>query len=86
MASRGTVPSKIRDLYTDAALTGGTLKGTKHFKNAVRKYQEVQNKYGKGQNYHLTGHSLGGMTTVASSQIPPFHLLKHGVEPTRFNP
>ncbi|CAM9273486.1 unnamed protein product [Ectocarpus sp. 12 AP-2014] len=65
MANRGTVPSKLCDLYTDAALTVGTFKGTKHYKNAVRKYQEVQNKYGKGQNYHLTGHSLGGMTTVA---------------------
>ncbi|CAM9954763.1 unnamed protein product [Ectocarpus fasciculatus] len=62
MANRGTVPSKLRDLYSDAALTVGGFKGTSHYKNAVKKYQEVQRKYGDGQSYHLTGHSLGAYT------------------------
>lgn len=65
MGNRGTVPTELRDLYTDAALTIGQFRKTRHYKNAVKKYQEVQDKYGDNKTYHLSGHSLGSHTTYA---------------------
>lgn len=65
MGNRGTVPTELRDLYTDAALTIGQFRKTSHYKNAVKKYQAVQAKYGRKNSYHLSGHSLGSHTAYA---------------------
>ena len=60
---RGTVPSKGRDLLTDVNLTLGRFNKTEHSRNAIAKQKEVYNKYGDKHSYHLTGHSLGAMTS-----------------------
>ncbi|AXH74329.1 MAG: triacylglycerol lipase [Cressdnaviricota sp.] len=71
MGSRGTNPKELRDLYSDAALTIGQFKGTKHYKTSVKKYQQVQDKYGPNQSYHLSGHSLGAHNTYALANRYP---------------
>ena len=60
---RGTVPSKGRDLLTDVNLTLGRFNKTEHSRNAIAKQKEVYHKYGDKHSYHLTGHSLGAMTS-----------------------
>lgn len=65
LGARGTVPSQLRDVFSDGELTIGRFRRTNHYKEAVRKYQEVQDKFGPGQTYHLSGHSLGSHTAQA---------------------
>jgi len=60
LAHRGTQVTSPRDIATDVALTFGGFKKTKHYKDQVKKFQEVYDKYGAKNTYHLTGHSLGG--------------------------
>ena len=59
IAYRGTIPTHVSDLETDAAIAIGAESKTKRFKEADKVAKAAIAKYGK-EHVTLTGHSLGG--------------------------
>ena len=62
---RGTNPTDVRDLATDAAIAVGLGRFTPRFKNGKRLARKVKEKYGD-QNVAAYGHSLGGALATES--------------------
>ena len=60
---RGTASG--RDVLTDAALTSGAFKHTRHASEAINNFDKVKKLYPK-HTLHLSGHSLG---TVSSNYV-----------------
>ena len=55
---KGTDPTNIKDLYTDAMLSMGMLKKTDRYKDSHKKLREAKAKYGT-DTADVVGHSLG---------------------------
>ena len=55
---KGTDPTNIKDLYTDAMLSMGMLKKTDRYKDSHKKLREAKAKYGT-DTADILGHSLG---------------------------
>jgi hypothetical protein len=62
---KGTDPTDIRDLATDAALAIGLGRFTPRFRNAKRLAKKVKDKYGS-EKTAAYGHSLGGSLATES--------------------
>lgn len=62
---KGTDPTDIRDLGTDAAILVGLGRFTPRFRNAKKLAKRVKEKYGK-ENTVAYGHSLGGSLATES--------------------
>ena len=58
VAFRGTKPTKIKDLLTDAAIAVGLGRFTPRFRESARLMDKVNKKYGAKST--VIGHSLGG--------------------------
>ena len=56
---KGTDPTNIKDLYTDAMLSMGMLKKTDRYKDSHKKLRQAKEKYGT-DTADIIGHSLGG--------------------------
>jgi esterase/lipase len=56
---RGTVPTDLEDLKTDASLVLGKHREHWRFKEALKTFDEVQRRYPDSEIF-TTGHSLGG--------------------------
>jgi hypothetical protein len=67
IAYRGTNPTNLGDLVTDAAIAVGAQALTDRFRNARSVAQQAIDKYGR-ENVVLTGHSLGGSEALAVGQ------------------
>lgn len=78
IAYRGTDPSKGDDLLADAHIAAGTTGLSTRFRLALQNYHRVRNHF-KGDNIHLTGHSLGGALANHVSE-------QTGASATTFNP
>lgn len=75
---RGTDPTKIGDLVADAHIATGYEGLSPRFRRALETYNKVSNQM-KGDNFTLTGHSLGGaLANWVSDQT--------GTHATTFNP
>ena len=55
---KGTDPTNIKDLYTDAMLSMGMLKKTDRYKDSHKKLRQAKEKYGT-DTADVVGHSLG---------------------------
>ncbi len=59
IAYRGTEPSEVEDLLTDAEI-GFFNRHSPHLTAAVLFYEYILKEYGSNSTIHITGHSLGG--------------------------
>ncbi|CAM9323393.1 unnamed protein product [Pylaiella littoralis] len=69
-ANRGS--ANLSDVAHDVVLALGAYGATPDAKKSIKKYQEVQKKYGKTAKYHLTGHSYGGFVSSFLHRKHPY--------------
>lgn len=67
LSYRGTKPNELRDLKADVYVATGTVKQSPRFKQALKKYEMLQQKLGS-ENWETAGHSLGATLAMYVAQ------------------
>jgi hypothetical protein len=78
LSYRGTKPNQLRDLKADVYVATGTVKQSPRFKQALKLYDNLQQKLGSG-NWETAGHSLGATLAMYVAQ-------KKNINSHAFNP